>query len=347
MARYFPSNPIMMQKARSLHLYLGCIFAPMLLFFAISGIWQTYGPAYTRSATLTWLSTIHTMHPLKAGNGLTSPLLRYFVLGMAASFVLSIFLGIVMALRFGRNRTIAVSCLAFGLLFPLGVVLNVCRQHEARSGRLQGPDTTVAGLAFAAGNGDTNAINRLEVLASDTTPRQATSSDRGDKFRDFRLAFDNLGWRAGQGNDHALEALSLATQFGYLQGFAVDGLGKAAGMGNQKALALLVHPEASHILFASVVPALEPAADNGNQKAIEVLAAVAADPQGSGDWYMAAEGLQKAAAVAGNATAIDALGRLAKNGNENVRRLAVSTLQSASSNHCDRAAEVLHQLNGQ
>jgi hypothetical protein len=31
-----------MQKLRSVHLYLGCLFAPMLLFFAISGIWQTY-----------------------------------------------------------------------------------------------------------------------------------------------------------------------------------------------------------------------------------------------------------------------------------------------------------------
>jgi hypothetical protein len=32
-----------MKKLRLLHLYLGCIFAPMLLYFAVSGIWQTVG----------------------------------------------------------------------------------------------------------------------------------------------------------------------------------------------------------------------------------------------------------------------------------------------------------------
>lgn len=32
-----------MKKLRSIHLYLGCIFAPLLLFFAVSGIWQVLG----------------------------------------------------------------------------------------------------------------------------------------------------------------------------------------------------------------------------------------------------------------------------------------------------------------
>ena len=344
---YFPSNPGIMQKVRSLHLYLGCIFAPVLLFFAISGFWQTYDPAYTHSALLTRLSTIHTMRALKAGNGLTSPLLRYFVLLMAASFILSILLGIVMALKFGRSRKIAAGCLAFGVLFPLAVVITVSWQQASHRARVQRQDTSIAGLAFAAGNGDSNAVYQLDLLASDAAARRSTPDDQGDKLRDFRLALENLGLRAGQGNDHALAALLYATQLGYLQGFAVEALGKAAGMGNQKALALLLHPAESHILASSAVSALRPAADNGNQKAIEGLAAMAADPQDPGDWYEAAAGLQKSAAVAGNATAIDALGVLAKNGDEYVRRLAISTLESASSNHCDRATEVLHQLNGQ
>lgn len=113
-----------MQKLRSIHLYLGCVFAPMLLFFAISGIWQTYAiaPAYQQSKALAWLSTIHTSHGLKVGT-LSSPILRVFVIVMAVSFVLTTILGIVMALKFSKSRRAAVYCLAAGVVFPLAVVV--------------------------------------------------------------------------------------------------------------------------------------------------------------------------------------------------------------------------------
>ena len=112
-----------MQKLRSLHLYLGCIFAPMLLFFAVSGIWQTYAPAaYEKSGPLAWLSTIHTSRALKVGT-LSGPVLRWFVLLMALSFVLTTILGMVMALRFGKSRRAALYCLAAGVVVPLAVIL--------------------------------------------------------------------------------------------------------------------------------------------------------------------------------------------------------------------------------
>jgi hypothetical protein len=113
-----------MQKLRSIHLYLGCIFAPGLLFFAISGIWQTYAlaPSYQRWKVLAWLSTIHTSHPLKTGT-LSSSVLRGFVLVMAASFVVTTILGIVMALTYGRSRRAAYCCLAIGVVFPVAVIL--------------------------------------------------------------------------------------------------------------------------------------------------------------------------------------------------------------------------------
>ena len=111
-----------MQKLRSIHLYLGCLFAPLLLFFATSGIWQTYDPGYAKSKTLALLSTIHTSRNLKLG-GLTSALLRDFVLAMAVSFILSTVLGVVMALKFGRSRKAAYGCLALGILLPLTAVL--------------------------------------------------------------------------------------------------------------------------------------------------------------------------------------------------------------------------------
>lgn len=113
-------KPALMVKLRSLHLYLGCIFAPMLLFFAISGIWQTLG--FTHAPMLKALSTIH-MVP-KAHGSLASPLLKIFNIIMALAFITTTILGIVMALKYGRRRA-AVYCLAFGVAFPLLLVLLV------------------------------------------------------------------------------------------------------------------------------------------------------------------------------------------------------------------------------
>lgn len=109
-----------MQKLRALHLYLGCIFAPLLLFFAVSGIWQTLG---IHSHFLNSFSTIHTSHRLKSGQGFASFAMTIFVLLMALSFIVSVILGIVMALKFGRSRRATVYCLAAGVVIPLGILV--------------------------------------------------------------------------------------------------------------------------------------------------------------------------------------------------------------------------------
>lgn len=109
-----------MQKLRSIHLYLGCIFAPLLLFFAISGIWQTIG---LRTPLLEKLSSIHTEARWKNGNEWGSFPLRLFVLAMAIAFIITTVLGIVMAIRFGRSRKAAYLCLAIGTIVPVALVL--------------------------------------------------------------------------------------------------------------------------------------------------------------------------------------------------------------------------------
>ena len=109
-----------MQKLRSIHLYLGCIFAPLLLFFAVSGIWQTLR---IDSSFLRWLSTIHTQARWKDGSDLGSFPLRIIVVVMALSFVLTTILGVVMAVKFGRSRKAAFYCLALGVLIPGVLVL--------------------------------------------------------------------------------------------------------------------------------------------------------------------------------------------------------------------------------
>ncbi|HWW01383.1 MAG TPA: hypothetical protein VNZ64_16930 [Candidatus Acidoferrum sp.] len=109
-----------MQKLRSVHLYLGCIFAPLLLFFAVSGIWQTLGyqPEFLHK-----LSSIHTQARWKEGGELGSFPLRMFVIVMAVSFIVTTILGVIMAIKFGRNRKAAFYCLALGLAIPAVLVL--------------------------------------------------------------------------------------------------------------------------------------------------------------------------------------------------------------------------------
>ena len=109
-----------MQKLRSIHLYLGCIFAPLLLFFAISGIWQTLG---FQTDFLQKVSSIHTERRWKDGSELGSFPLRMFVVVMAVSFIVTTVLGVIMAIKFGRNRKAAYCCLALGLIIPLTMVL--------------------------------------------------------------------------------------------------------------------------------------------------------------------------------------------------------------------------------
>src|SRR5882757_4874819 len=109
-----------MQKLRSLHLYLGCIFAPLLLFFAVSGVWQTLG---IRSPMLRLMATIHTSHELKSGGGLSSLPLKLFVLMMTVSFIAMTILGVTMAVKYGRSSRTVYYSLAFGVIFPLILIL--------------------------------------------------------------------------------------------------------------------------------------------------------------------------------------------------------------------------------
>ena len=114
-----------MQKLRRLHLYLGCFFAPMLLFFTVSGIWQTLG-WNDQNKTLRWLSTIHKNQGLKGGVSLNSPLLELFVLAMSLGLIFSIVTGIIMAFKFGRGRLTLYSLVA-GIAIPCLIIFLMAR----------------------------------------------------------------------------------------------------------------------------------------------------------------------------------------------------------------------------
>ena len=111
---------------RRLHLYLGCLFAPVLIFFAISGGWQLYrlndkakDGSYVPPAPVTVLSAIHKNSHLPGKPELAYTPLRTFMLAAAVGLVVTTLLGVVMAFRSCRSWLTPVLCLVAGVAIPL------------------------------------------------------------------------------------------------------------------------------------------------------------------------------------------------------------------------------------
>jgi ABC-type nitrate/sulfonate/bicarbonate transport system permease component len=114
---------------RKLHLYLGCLFAPMLIFFAVSGSWQLFNwhestkdGSYTAPRALAVLSDIHKDAHIPPTPGRQPTPLRYFMLAGAIGLVTSTVIGVIMAYRFSQRPLVATICLLSGIFVP-GIVL--------------------------------------------------------------------------------------------------------------------------------------------------------------------------------------------------------------------------------
>ena len=111
-----------MQKLRSVHLYLGCFFAPMLIFFALSGVGQEFG-IQRYASWLRYLAAIHTGSMLKSEPHHPSSIyLQGFVILMGLSLVVTILIGVVLAFKYGRGG-LTLACLAAGILIPLALIV--------------------------------------------------------------------------------------------------------------------------------------------------------------------------------------------------------------------------------
>ena len=111
-----------MQKLRQIHLYLGCFFAPMLIFFALSGVWQEFGLG-RYAWWIRYLSAIHTGSKLKGQpHHPSSFILQGFVILMGLSLVVTVITGICLAFKFGRGKW-TLTCLTAGFLIPLAVII--------------------------------------------------------------------------------------------------------------------------------------------------------------------------------------------------------------------------------
>lgn len=119
-----------MKKLRELHLYLGCLFAPVLIFFAVTGAWQLFAlhrgrkdHSYTPPRAVVVLSEVHQFQHLSGTSSEASTPLRWFMLTAALGLVLTTILGITMAFKFGRSRSWVLSCLVAGIVIPIALLL--------------------------------------------------------------------------------------------------------------------------------------------------------------------------------------------------------------------------------
>ena len=115
-----------MRFLRKLHLYLGCLFAPMLIFFAVTGSWQIFnwhrsdkGPSgYHAPPALSILSNIHKDAHIPPTRRASPAPVRYFMFTAAMGLILTAVVGVIMAYRFSRQPLVATICLLTGIVVP-------------------------------------------------------------------------------------------------------------------------------------------------------------------------------------------------------------------------------------
>ena len=125
------------------HRYLSCFVAPAMLFFAISGAWQAFrlhedtkDGRYTAPRILETLSVVHKAEQLPRATAI------WFRAGqaiLAAAFVATAVLGLVMAVRIAQPAWPVWLVLAAGILLPLLLALSVGPKSEADAHAPPGP----------------------------------------------------------------------------------------------------------------------------------------------------------------------------------------------------------------
>src|SRR6478609_8964071 len=104
-------SELCMRFLRRLHTYLGCFFAPLLLFFVGTGWYQTvrmnrhkgFGELGDWKSRLTSVH-VDQIYPTAAASGYSPKLFKGLVVVMAAGLIQTLILGVIMAIRFTRPK---------------------------------------------------------------------------------------------------------------------------------------------------------------------------------------------------------------------------------------------------
>lgn len=117
-----------MNILRRAHLLLGCLFAPLLLYYCVSGAWQTLGYNRHRNSDgtqmhpqVTQLSNPHVgaSMPGASSKGNQSQYFKYAAVAMSVGISITLILGVVMAFRYFKPRWVVFSVLLIGFALPL------------------------------------------------------------------------------------------------------------------------------------------------------------------------------------------------------------------------------------
>jgi hypothetical protein len=115
-----------MRTLRRLHLLLGCFFTPLLLFFVLTGWYQTFNPDRTKApGEDQWLAarlrTVHVdqIYPTPTARSYHPRSFRWLVGAMAGAMVLTALLGVVLAVRSLRPRWLVGLCIGAGVGVPI------------------------------------------------------------------------------------------------------------------------------------------------------------------------------------------------------------------------------------
>jgi len=116
-----------MKNLRRLHLYLGCFFTPMLLFYILTGWYQTLHPNRLKSpadaeSLVQKLRVVHVdqIYPSEAESEKPSSpkFYRWMVVVMSLAATITIVLGVILAFKSSRNLWPVWLSLVLGILLP-------------------------------------------------------------------------------------------------------------------------------------------------------------------------------------------------------------------------------------
>ena len=125
-----------MKTLRRVHLYLGCFFAPLLLFYVATGWYQTVNPDRRKGVSdstdlISRLSRVHVeqYYPSESATGYRTYFFRLLVVLMAIALITSVVLGIILALRTSRNKWLVWLVISLGIVLPV-IVLWLGQKHD-------------------------------------------------------------------------------------------------------------------------------------------------------------------------------------------------------------------------
>lgn len=119
-----------MKRIRQIHLYLGVFFAPLFIFFAISGALQTFrlqespkGSTYSPPGWIVRFAEVHkNQRPVQDRSVAPSVPLKWFLVLMSLGLIASSILGIYMAFKNKIDWRIVCGLIALGVVIPVAML---------------------------------------------------------------------------------------------------------------------------------------------------------------------------------------------------------------------------------